>query len=200
VAFADITATTLVAHLDQLKQFRSVIGIRYILDEQAEQILRSELTHRHFALLSDYEFSFDAQLSLTDVQAIEQLVVLANKHKTLRIIINHAGWPPAHNDINGQIEWKLNLQKLAKCENIAIKLSGWEMTNRTWQPQHATDVIENCLATLGDTRVMLASNFPLCLFAMSYTDLWNTYAALPAISVHCFEKITFSNAADWYKF
>jgi L-fuconolactonase len=161
---------------------------------------RTKLTHRHFALLSEYEFNFDAQLSLTVDHAIEQLVVLANKHKTLRVIINHAGWPPAHNDINGQIEWKLNLRKLAKCENIAIKLSGWEMTNRTWQPQHATDVIENSLATLGDTRVMLASNFPLCLFAMSYADLWSRYAALIKISPQCFQKITFSNALDWYGF
>jgi L-fuconolactonase len=200
VAFADITATTFAEHLEQLKQYQSVVGIRHILDEQAQAILSSKLTHQHFALLSEYEFNFDAQLSLTDVQAIEQLVVLANKHKTLRIIINHAGWPPAHNNVKQQKKWKSNLQKLAQCENVAIKLSGWEMTNRTWQPQHATDVIENSLATLGDTRVMLASNFPLCLFAMSYTDLWNTYAALPAISVHSFEKITFSNAVDWYKF
>jgi L-fuconolactonase len=74
------------------------------------------------------------------------------------------------------------------------------MTNRTWQPQHATDVIENSLATLGDTRVMLASNFPLCLFAMSYADLWSRYAALIKISPQCFQKITFSNALDWYGF
>lgn len=200
VAFADITSTIFPAQLDQLKQYRSVVGIRYILDEQAEQILRCELTHRHFTLLSDYEFSFDAQLSLTDMQGTAQLVDLANKHKTLRIIINHAGWPPACNDVNGQKKWKLNLQTLAQCENIAIKLSGWEMSDRHWQPLQAVRVIHDCLAILGDKRVMLASNFPLCLFSMSYTNLWNTYAALPEITEACFEKITFGNAAHWYKF
>ena len=78
VAFADITATTFAAHIVQLKQRKSVVGIRYILDEQAEQILSSILTHQHFELLAEMQFSFDAQLSLTDDRAIKQLCVLAN--------------------------------------------------------------------------------------------------------------------------
>jgi L-fuconolactonase len=200
VAFADITASTFTEHIDLLKQRKSVVGIRYILDEQAEQILSSTLIHQHFNLLAQTELSFDAQLSLTDDQAIEQLIVLANKHKTVRIIINHAGWPPADNDVHGQEKWKSNLQKLTKCENVTIKLSGWEMSNRHWQPKHAANVIQDCIATIGDNRVMLASNFPLCLFSMSYVNLWNTYAESPGISAQSFEKITFSNAKYWYRF
>lgn len=198
VAFADITATTFVEHIELLKQRKSVVGIRHILDEQAEQILTSELIDQHFGLLSQYEFSFDAQLSLADAPAIEQLFKLATKHKSVRIIINHGGAPPTKNDVYSQRKWKLNLQKLSQCENVAIKLSGWEMSNRAWQPQHAANVVQDCIATLGDTRVMLASNFPLCLLSMSYADLWNTYAVLPEISAQRFEKITFSNAKSWY--
>lgn len=200
VAFADITATTFTRHISQLKQRQSVAGIRYILDEQAEEILSSPSVHQHFTLLAETELSFDAQLSLTDVQAIEHLIALANKHKTMRIIINHAGWPELNNDIEGQKKWTLNLQKLADYENIAIKLSGWEMSNRNWQLHHVTTVIQDCITILGDSRVMLASNFPLCLFSMSYADLWHTYSAIPNISVQCFKKITCSNAQYWYKF
>lgn len=199
VAFADITASTFAAHLHQLQQRKSVVGIRHILDEQATSILGSALTHEYFALLADMDFSFDAQLSLLDEHAIDKLFVLANNHKTLRIIINHGGSPPTMNDIDAQKKWQFNLQKLATCENIAIKLSGWEMSNRAWQAQHASAVIQDCIATLGDTRVMLASNFPLCLFSMPYADLWNTYAALPEISTHILKKITFSNAQSWYQ-
>jgi L-fuconolactonase len=199
VAFADITATTFAKHIELLKQRKSVVGIRHILDEQAEEILSSTLIQAHFSLLAEMEFSFDAQLSLTDSQAVERLISLASKHKAVRIIINHAGWAPAENNVYERKQWKLNLSKIAKCENIAIKLSGWEMSSRTWQPQHISTVIKDCLALLSETRVMLASNFPLCLFSISYTDLWNTYAALPEISVQCFEKITFSNAKSWYR-
>tara|TARA_R110000868_G_scaffold401944_1_gene677804 strand:- start:315 stop:1187 length:873 start_codon:yes stop_codon:yes gene_type:complete len=198
VAFADITAITFTKHIKQLKLRKSVVGIRHILDEKAVEILSSTLIQQHFSLLAELEFSFDAQLSLADSQAVELLISLANKHKTLRIIINHGGWPPVENNVDAQKKWQLNLEKMAKCENIAIKLSGWEMSNRAWQPQHAATVIQDCLALLGQTRVMLASNFPLCLFTMSYSDLWNTYAELPKISTQCFENITFSNAISWY--
>ena len=58
VAFADITTTTFAEHLEQLKQRNSVVGIRHILDDQAEQILSSTLIHRHFELLAEYELSF----------------------------------------------------------------------------------------------------------------------------------------------
>jgi len=199
VAFADITATTFPEHIRLLKQRKSVVGIRHILDEQAEHILKSALIDQHFALLSKYAFSFDAQLSLTDAPAIEQLSKLANKHKAVPIIINHGGSPPVDNDVHRQEKWKLNLQKLSQCKNVAMKLSGWEMSNRAWQPEHAAKVIQDCILTFGDTRVMLASNFPLCLLAMSYADLWNTYASLPEISAQCFKKITFSNAKNWYR-
>lgn len=200
VAFADITACTFTEHISQLQQRQSVVGIRYILDEQAQQILSSTILQQHFLLLEQVEFSFDAQLSLTDDKAIGQLFTLAKQHKTVRIIINHAGKPPADTEVKNLNKWKLNLQKLAQCENIAIKLSGWEMSNRAWQPMHAFTVIQACIATFGDARVMLASNFPLCLLSMSYAKLWNTYADLSGISPEYFNKITFSNAAYWYKF
>jgi predicted TIM-barrel fold metal-dependent hydrolase len=199
VAFADITATTFAEHIELLKQRKSVVGIRHILDEQAETILKSELIDQHFALLSKYELSFDAQLSLVDTPAIAQLSKLANEHKALRIVINHGGSPPTNNDVHSQEKWELNLQKLSQCENVAIKLSGWEMSNRAWKPKHAANVVQHCMATLGDTRVMLASNFPLCLLSMPYADVWNTYAVLPEISAQRFEKITFSNAKNWYR-
>ena len=60
VAFADITASTFAAHLGQLQQRKSVVGIRHLLDEQAEQILNSTLIHQHFALLAKAKYSFDA--------------------------------------------------------------------------------------------------------------------------------------------
>ena len=199
VAFTDITAKTFSEHLKQLKLRQSVVGIRYILDDQAAEILSSTLIQQHFSLLAEMEFSFDAQLSVSDTKAVKLLIALANKHQAVRIIINHAGWPPANNDVNKLKNWQLNLQKLSECENIAIKLSGWEMSNRAWQPQQIAMVIQNCLATWGDTRVMLASNFPLCVFSMSYSELWNTYTSLSEIDTQSLEKITYSNAKNWYK-
>lgn len=199
VAFADITAKAFGQHLDQLTQRQSIVGIRFILDEQAERILSADLTKQHFMLLSQANLNFDAQFSMTDAKASASLVELANQFPDVAIIINHAGWPPAKDAVESRDIWQLNLQKLAECKNIAIKLSGWEMADRAWQPQFASSTIQDCIISFGENRVMLASNFPLCLFSMPYAELWNTYAALPNISRETFEKLTFSNAKTWYK-
>lgn len=199
VAFADISTKVFEQHLDQLRQRQSVVGIRFILDEQAERILSADLTRQHFTLLSQANLSFDAQLSLTDAKASASLVALANQFPDVSIIINHAGWPPAKDLVERRDIWQLSIQKLAECKNIAMKLSGWEMADRAWQPQFASSIIQDCIISFGENRVMLASNFPLCLFSMPYAQLWNTYAALPNISRKTFAKITYSNAKTWYK-
>lgn len=200
VAFADVTAVTFSEHVYQLKLRKSVVGIRHILDEQATEILSSTLIQRHFSLLAEVEFSFDAQLSLSNSRAVDLLVALANEHKTVRIIINHAGWPPANGNVSQKKQWQNSLHKLSRCENIAIKLSGWEMSNRAWRPEQIADVIHSSLVSFSEQRVMLASNFPLCTFSMPYSELWNTYATSLGIDAHCYHKITYDNAKNWYKF
>lgn len=200
VAFADITATSFADTLNQLTHRQSVVGIRHILDDQAAKILSADLTKQHFGLLAEKNFSFDAQLSLLDERSTDALVEMANLYKTVAIIINHAGRAPLQNAVNEHKIWQFNLQKLASCKNIAIKLSGWEMTDRTWQAHHASTVIHDSISTMGESRVMLASNFPLCLFTMPYKDLWETYAEQPDIEPKTFEKISYTNAKTWYKF
>lgn len=200
VAFADLTTNIFGEHLRQLQQRSSVVGIRHILDEQAQATLSSHLIDRHFALLADTSFSFDAQLSLLNTPALDLLVALAKRHKSLRIIVNHGGWPPSDADNKAQKKWLTNLQKIAQCENIAMKLSGWEMSNRAWQPEQVAKLLHHCLSCFGHERIMLASNFPLCIFSMSYADLWNTYMTLPDICAQSLQKITLDNAKIWYQF
>ncbi|WP_299078595.1 amidohydrolase [uncultured Paraglaciecola sp.] len=200
MAYADISDSSFKAHLTQLQQRNSVTGIRNILDEQANKVLSSSRTRQHFALLAEMKFCFDVQLSLTDCDAISHLITLANSNNTIPIIINHAGWPPLRSDVIRQKKWQLNLQKLARCNNIAIKLSGWEMSNRHWKAEHVATVVLDCIATLGDTRVMLASNFPLCLLTIPYPKIWDMYANLQHISAISFERISYSNALNWYNF
>ena len=200
VAFADICADTFEPHIQQLIQRPSVVGIRHILDDGAYAILTSNTIKQNFALLQQHNLSFDAQLSLTDTQSLAQLVSLAQQYPRLKIIINHGGWPPDMTINLQQALWVSSLRTLSSCDNIAIKLSGWEMFDRHWQEQQVQAVLGCCLEILGDSKVMLASNFPLCRFSMEYAQLWRTYRALPEVSTECFEKITSRNAKNWYRF
>ncbi|MEP2652717.1 MAG: amidohydrolase family protein, partial [Paraglaciecola sp.] len=199
VAYADLCSASFSEHIMQLKQRASVTGIRYILDNEADRILSSDMTHKHLTLLQQHNLSFDAQLSLSDDSGTEQLTKIAETLPLLKIIINHGGWP-LDNTSNGEKRWKSNLLNLSHYNNVAIKLSGWEMSDRHWNQSQASKALNSCLEIFGEQRVMLASNFPLCTFSNSYSDLWRKYNHSLGLSELCFNTISYKNALIWYKF
>lgn len=200
VAYADLCAETFNTQIQQLTQRTSVVGIRYILDGDAYNVLNSDKSYKHLTLLQQQNLSFDAQLSITDDLGIKQLITIANCLPLLKIIINHGGWPLDNITPVAQQRWNANLIKLSQCDNVAIKLSGWEMSDRHWRPEQAANVLSRCLEVFGEQRVMLASNFPLCTFSHSYGDLWSNYNHLLGLCESCFNAISNKNARYWYKF
>lgn len=199
VAFADLTSHAFVKDLEQLCQRPSITGIRHILDGDAVAILSAGLIQQHFALLEEHKLSFDVQMSISQNQATEKLIEVAQQHPQLKMIINHGGWPPTSSTEQTYHQWLDNIYKLAMCPNIAIKLSAWEMQDRVWKNQYLHQVLLDSLKVFGRSRVMLASNFPLCLFTKSYAELWSTYISLAdIIDADCFDKLSYSNAVNWY--
>ncbi|MDU0354542.1 amidohydrolase family protein [Paraglaciecola aquimarina] len=199
VAFADLTSRHFSQQIAQLTQRESVVGIRHILDQQAHEILTSDTIQQHFKLLQDYQLSFDAQLSVENKNGCDALLKLAQQYPSVKIILNHGGWPPDVTSQQRYRSWQANLKQLATCENVALKLSAWEMLQAG-----STDLLDQILAvslhTFGQHRVMLASNFPVCLLASSYTQLWNKYLLLiPTVGLDCWQNISYQNALNWYR-
>ncbi len=118
--------------------------------------------------------------------------------------------------------WQLSLTELAKYPQVSIKCSGWEMasscnsnsnglsskkvsrkdSSRSYSQPWQVQVLKACLSAFGNERVMLASNFPLCLFSGSYQGLWQEYhqSALEVdLSEHQLTQISLQNAQNIYK-
>ena len=159
------------ASLLRLQQHQSLTGARHILDEQAATILVNKNTQQNFAKLNEItDFIFELQLPLADESAINVMPLLTHtisNNSQLCFIINHAGFPPkrAPKDIRSDAWhlWQQHLTELAKYPNVFIKCSGWEMTDRHYKMSWFSEVTAFCLNTFSIDRVMLASNFPLCL-------------------------------------
>jgi L-fuconolactonase len=157
--------------LYKLQQYSSLIGVRHIFDEQAYAILANPNAQQNFANLNQVtDFIFELQLALADKNSIKVMPLLIqtiSKNSQLRFIINHAGFPPkvASKDIKGDawILWQKQLTELAKYSNVFIKCSGWEMEDREYKMSWFSEITNFCIDTFSIERVMLASNFPLCL-------------------------------------
>ncbi|EPJ48543.1 MAG: hypothetical protein OFPII_05320 [Osedax symbiont Rs1] len=181
----------------KLSQYRSIAGFRHILDEHASELLQNSQVQQNLHYLSESGFIFECQLDGADSAAIEQLCRLLARTPRLKIIINHAAFPSL--DAESFITWQANMQKLASFSNLYIKASGWEMFNRAYDSHQIETIVTLLIGYFSLQRVMLASNFPLCLFSCSYTQLWQTYWQL-AFSEPQKRALMYDNARCFYQF
>lgn len=203
VACIDITLSPeeFLKQINTLSQYKSLVGCRHILDDDAVKILSHKNASINLQTLSDKHFIFELQMPLSNTKAITLLSNILSTLPQLTIIIDHAGFPPylMNDHQNSEFEdWLQGLSKLSVFKYCAVKCSGWEMEKRDYDSSWCNSIIKHCIETFGINRVMLASNFPLCLFSKTYPKTWQHYIELP-FSIEQLEQLCFSNAKLWYK-
>lgn len=196
VGAIDLLSADFHSHIEALLQRRSVVGVRHILDGDAAAILRQPEVVERFKVLERQMLSFDAQLYLSDPDAVRALLDVMEQVPGLRIILNHGGLPPRWR--TQKYDWFQAIQALSTHPQVAIKLSGWEMAKHDWKDEWFHWVLQDTMEAFGENRVMLASNFPLCTWTSSYQDLWTRYAS--NIPLYFGNRMFFHNAGHWYGF
>lgn len=172
--------------LSKLQRYSSLVGVRHILDEQALAILSAENSQINLATLNKTpNFIFELQLSLADKSAHNMMPVLMktlSQHQQLRFIINHAGFPPIAGSSSARQQWQKNMAVLARFNNVYVKCSGAEMIARDYTLSWFSEVVAECIKLFSINRVMLASNFPVCLLSKnSYRKYWQEIVTMPII-------------------
>ncbi len=173
--------------IEKLAKLHSFVGARHSLDEQALSLLTNKQVLSNFKKLNDFcnkvnkikqvnqGLIFETQLPLTEDTSVNALCKVMSINPDISFIINHAGFPPADTQTIEWQRWQNNLLKLSMFPHVTIKCSGWEMTNRNYQPDWLNKNLAVVLKIFGDKKMMLASNFPLCLFSKtSYQDYWQS--------------------------
>jgi predicted TIM-barrel fold metal-dependent hydrolase len=180
--------------INRLSEYDSVVGVRHILDDEAAALLAQPNVQINLARIAKANLIFELQLMACDMDSVNMFVQIAEQSE-LRFTINHAGFPPYEDDNDWQ-SWLSGLSKLAKY-NSAIKCSGWEMLSRDYQFEFQRKVVSACTEIFGIDSVMLASNFPLCLFSKNYDEFWQTSIDIDEKQKQAF---VFENARSWYQF
>ena len=89
--------------------------------------------------------------------------------------------------------WRKDIDELAKCPNVNVKLGGIGMTSFGFDfherdvPPTSADLaaawrqyIEPCIEAFGVNRCMFESNFPPDKQSCGYTELWNAFKRITA--------------------
>ena len=169
--------------LSEQAQYKNVRGIRQIANwhEQSRlsytphNLLIDQNFHKGFALLRQFNLSFDLQLYPTQMLDAYRLVA---KHSDVVVIINHMGMPIDQSP-EGVALWDNGLKQLAQLPNVAIKISGMGFVDRGWSQESMRPTILKIIDYFGVNRCAFASDFP--------TDkLFNPYAQ----SLKAYDRLT----------
>ncbi|MEI9997162.1 MAG: amidohydrolase family protein [Rhizomicrobium sp.] len=143
-----------------------------------------------FAVLHKLGLSFDAWLLEPQ---LPDLIDLARAFPETTIVLDHVGTPLGIGAYAGQREarfaaWKANIETLAACPNVVVKVGGLPMPFAGFKLRmHEADppsetlaaqwkpYIETCIAAFGAGRCMFESNFPVDRFGCDYVSLWNAF-------------------------
>ena len=151
----------LAAHADR----RNVRGVRQIINRHkdasktytARNLLDNAKWRKGFGLLAKYGLSFDLQLYPSQM---DKAAKLAERHPATPLIINHGGMP-TDRDPSGIRQWQRGMARLARCENISVKISGFGGVDPQWSVHRIRPFIFDIIDRFGAGRVMFASNFPV---------------------------------------
>jgi L-fuconolactonase len=124
-----------------------------------------------FRDLADAGLSWDV-VPVTREQ-IAAVTALAHAVPDLRIVVDHLGRPPI--DTGGWQPWAGQLQALAECPNLAVKVSlGIDLLTELprWPESGLDRYLHWVVAWFGPRRLMLASNWPVVVLRASYEQAW----------------------------
>jgi L-fuconolactonase len=183
--------------LEELKKQPKFVGIRHIVqDEPDVNWIVREPVLESFKELARHKIPYDMVIK---PQHLRNVLKVANRVPQLSIVIDHIAKP----DIaaGGSPGWAETLTAVAQSPKVYCKLSGMvtEADHHKWKPSDLTPYVHHATEAFGWDRVMYGSDWPVCLLAASYRQVWDAlHEALGAISEEQRRKVFGANAVRFY--
>ncbi|MDE2517622.1 MAG: amidohydrolase family protein [Rhodospirillales bacterium] len=118
-----------------------------------------------YALLRRHGLHFDLQTPWWNLPEAE---ALARDFPETQIILNHAALPGAREDRAGIAAWANAVRAIARCPNVAVKLSGIGEAGIAWTAARNGEIIDTLVDAFGAARCAFGSNFPVDSLCASY--------------------------------
>lgn len=156
------------AQLASLGDGRLLVGLRHVVQAEADGFLERPQFLAGIARLERTGLAYDI---LVYARQLPQAAVFARRFPRQRFVLDHLGKPDVRGD--GWRFWEEHLRALASLPNVCCKLSGLvtEADWRTWTPARLRPYLDTALDAFGPDRIMIGSDWPVCLVAAAYADV-----------------------------
>ena len=156
--------------LDKLQTEPKFVGVRHIVEDEPDDrwILRDSVL-KSLGELARRGIPYDM---LVTPRHLSGVLAVLEKIPDLKTVIDHIGKPDiAKARFHG---WADDMRALADHPQVYCKLSGMitEADWTHWRPGDLSRYVEHILEVCGCERVMFGSDWPVCLLAGSYQQVW----------------------------
>jgi L-fuconolactonase len=166
VGWADLQSPDIRSQLKSLAQNPKLVGIRHIVQSEPDDrfLLRPEFL-RGISALEEFDLAYDILIYTKHLSVAAEFV---QRFPRQRFVLDHLAKPPIK---SGNIDaWAQGIRRLAEFPNVYCKLSGLvtEADWQHWRPGHIVPYLDIAFESFGPDRLMIGSDWPVCLVAASY--------------------------------
>lgn len=167
VGWVDLKSENVCRELSGFSKHSKFIGVRHVVhDEVDDAFMLNKDFLRGISCLREYDLSYDFLLFPKHLQIACQV---ATMFPNQRFVIDHISKPLIKQQVFKP--WEEDIKRLANLPNVYCKLSGMvtEADWVEWQPEDIFPYIDVIMNAFGAGRVMIGSDWPVCLVAGSYS-------------------------------
>jgi len=202
VGWVDLRSPNVADQLASFADRERFVGVRHVVqDEPDPRFLLGEAFVRGLGQLKPFGLTYDLLLYPSQLAVAVELV--AGKPDQ-SFVLDHLAKPQlaAWTNPGDMDTWRRDIEALAAHENVCCKLSGLvtEASWRQWRPADFTPYLDVALEAFGPERLMIGSDWPVCLLAGEYAEvvgIVGDYCA--ALSATEQEAIWGGTAARFYR-
>jgi len=197
VAWVDLQAKNLDDRLTFYHKFEKIKGFRHVLQSEADRALMLKPAFINgIAQLKKFGFTYDILIFADQLKFIPEFVAAFPDQK---FVIDHIAKPAIR---DGEIDdWKNDIKEVAKYENVFCKISGMvtEANWKNWKEEDLFPYMDAIVESFGTGRIMFGSDWPVCLVAASYEQVWRVvHEYFSAFSRSEQESVFGRNAIQFY--
>jgi L-fuconolactonase len=166
VGWVDLRAPAPRDDLRRLSAHPKLRGVRHVVqDEPDDRFMLGPEFVRGIAALAEFNLVYDL---LVYPRQLPAAIELTRAFPEQRFVLDHIGKPAIR---DGAIDaWARSIAALARQRNVYCKLSGMvtEADWSAWTPEDLAPYIQTVFDWFEPERVMIGSDWPVCLLAGSY--------------------------------
>jgi L-fuconolactonase len=171
VGWVDFRSSHVAERLQYFSKFERLAGFRHIVQSEPDDffLLGHEFV-RGLRQLQPYGFTYDL---LVYPQQLPAAVELAARLPQQAFVLDHMGKPEIRSGQNAG--WRGLIRDLAAHPNVHCKLSGivTEAHWNRWTPEEIKPYLDVIFEAFGPDRLMFGSDWPVCLLAASYSQVFH---------------------------